>query len=695
MAKGAEKQRRKEMWKAEQARRDKQAATKERLLREQALRRARELAGNGPERPLAGLAKTEAAIKAKQQAAQAPAAQQAAPAKPAGPSRLNKFGGWLKAGVAGMKGYLAGKLTSKGDGEEKQKSPPSQLTGWIFFFVSIILYWFVDLATGYNGIDIGFFIGLGGADWLYKSGILTIIAIILAFQFIFSRPESGAEFKSDIFLDIVLAFVFIIARYSVGALYHAIFILGIWFFLLRPVKSRIDANRTLAILILIDFIGFSALEYLLSNTGFLGGAGIVANYVMFPIFSLYLLGYLKVYGKSGLASFLLFLIVVLYIFGFVRNSPQYQTLTSEIDLKQREEAWGFWKTSIFRTKEFAGMILDPLGCSSLMGVSSSDYEDCLRERQYDRLCAEYGRGTEEYENCIKQKQGLDVTGTTDKTIKEFTKIEFKQPKEFPKQVQKEFSPPIPMQLNIESPKKPVTIELSCKFKTAGEEFDGDVQPKKIEEIIGTKELTVLCDKPSDKEYKELKSYTVTYTAKVEGIETESTLTRLFVGKELDEKEKSSLLSLHELTQTESSKSAEEFAVFSFGIGTPPTNPFINNNPTQVIIGNIENLANGKILAIENIEVNLINHITLTPACLKSFTQSGNSLILKPEVKNKLVNLKTKKGERLFLLGCNLQIGSDLAETKDYVKRGFSSKMTYTYEITKEGKFTVAKNLAIT
>ncbi|GAF70909.1 unnamed protein product, partial [marine sediment metagenome] len=412
-------------------------------------------------------------------------------------------------------------------------------------------YYFVDWGTGYNGIDIGFFTNLGGIDWLYKSGILTIMAIIVVAQFVLAKPQSAEEFRYNLYLDVVLAFVFIIARYSTGALYHAIFLLAIYFFLLKPVKSRVSANKTLIVLILIDFIGFSALELLLTKTGFLAGAGIVASYVMFPIFSLYLLGYLKAYGRSGVASFFLFLIIVLYIFGFVKNSGfQYQTLTAEIDEKQREEAWGFWKTSLFRFKEFGGMLFDPVSCSMMAGTGG--YENCLRDRQYSRLCAEMGRGTEEYENCIKQKQGLDVSGATDKAIKEFTKIKFEKPKEFPKQIQKEFAPPIPMQLNIESPKKPVTIELSCKFKTGEEEFDGDVQPEKIEEITGTKKQTILCDKPSDKEYTEQRTYTVIYTAKIEGIETESTLTRLFVGKELEEKEKTSLLSLHGLSQTESS-----------------------------------------------------------------------------------------------------------------------------------------------
>jgi hypothetical protein len=637
-------------------------------------------------------------------AAPAPSKPAAVPAAtPAGPSKagqaaraagrgLLRAGGWLKAAGAGVGGFVAGRLTGGGGGEGP-KQPASKGVAWFFFFASLGLY-AMDWATGYNGIEIAFFTNLGGIDWLYKSGILTVFLIIFLFQFIFAKPKSQEEFRYNLYLDAVLAFVFIVARYSAGALYHAIFILAIWYFLLKPVKTRIDANKTLIVLILIDFLLFSALEYLFANIGFLRASGLIANYIIFPVFSLYILGYLKAYG-SKLGSFLLFFILLLYIFGFVRNSPQYQTLSAEIDEKQKEEAWGFWKTSFFRAKEFGGMLLDPIGCSSLMGVSHSDYENCLRERQYDRLCAEKGRGTEEYNNCINQKKGLDVAGTTDKTITEFTKVEFKKPKEFPRQIQREFAPPIPMQLDVESPKRPITIELSCKFKTDSQEIEGDIQPQDIEEITGTKKQTILCDLPDDVEYQELKNYRVTYTARIEGIETESTLTRLFVGKELDEKEINSLLSLHGLTVSESSKSPESFAAFSFGIGTPPTSPFIDDKPAQVLIGNVENLANGRILAVENIQVNLIEGITPTPACLRAFSQQGNLLVLKPEARDRLRNLALKQGERFFLLGCNLLIAQDLAQTTDYIKRGFSSTMTYTYEIKQEASFSVAKSFTIT
>ncbi|MBW2965551.1 hypothetical protein KY342_00440 [Candidatus Woesearchaeota archaeon] len=683
MAKGAEKQRRKAMFKAEQARREKQAATKERLLREQALRRARELAGGGPSRPLSKLAAKEAEIKAKQAAQTQP--KQVAPVA-TGPSRLSRVGSGLKSIGSGVGGFVAGRLTSKG--EESSSGPsgtPKVGLGWLFLFLSGLLYIFIDWRFNYNGIDIGFFFDMNNIDWLFKTGILMVLGVILAFQFILFKPKDNEEKKAAIFLDVVLAVVFILAQYNHGALYHAIFVLCMWLILIRPVMDKKSAYWTLSALILIDFVGINALGRLFEITGV---SNVALSYMVIPVFSLYLLYYIGVLGNSKLATAMLLIIVILYFSGFVKNSVQYEILAAELDVKQKEEAWSFWRTSITRFREGVGILWDPIVCSSFI-ARPGEHEECLRGRQIARLCSDKF-GTKEYNQCLSEKQGLDIGGATDKTIKEFTKVEFKKPEEFPKQIQKDFVPSIPMQLNIESTKKPVSVKLSCKFKTTGSEIQGITQPERIDKVTGTKKYTILCEKPSGEEFIEGRFYTVVYEAEIEGIETESTLTRLFVGKELDEAEKTKLLSLHSLSIKEPSKSAEEFAAFSFGIGTPPSNPFINDYPTQVIIGNIENLAAGKILSVDNIEVELIDGVTPTEGCSRAFTRVGDSLVLKPEAQIKLQNLQLTKGGKRFLLGCNLDIASYLAETEDYVKRGFSSKMTYSYTIKKEERFSVAK-----
>jgi len=626
---------------------------------------------------------------AKQTTTTVPKTQPVAPA-PAGPSRLSRVGSGFRKVGRGLK-YAGGKIkggygkakaahswaTGEGTGE------PNKLMGWLFFVLSLILYYLIDWRFSYNGIDFKFFIDMTNLDWVFKAGAFSFLLTLFVLQLVFKQFD-----KNALFLDIVAAIVFVAAQYSEGALFHFIFVLVMWFVLIKPMKEDISsAYKTLAILMLIDFVGISLIEKLFSLTGVMGET-VAVSYMIFPIFSLYLLNYLQVYGKSRLAAIMLSIIIILYVFGFVRTTNQYDLLTEELELKEREENWGFWKKSITRFSESLSMLWDPIVCSSYI-VNPAEHEECLMKRQIVRLCSDK-IGTDQYDQCLDEKKGLDIGGKTDKTIKEYTKVEFKKPEDFPQQVQKDFVPAIPMQLNIESPKKAVSIKLSCKFKTTGTEIAGMAEPARIDSVkIG--QNTILCSVPSGKELEEGKFYTVVYKAEIEGIETNSTLTRLFIGKDvLDDAEKNNLIKLHELSIKESSKSAEEFAVFSFGIGTPPSNPFINKYPTQVIIGNIENLANGKILSVDNIEVELIDGVTPAAGCLTAFSQSGNKLILKQDVKAKLTNLQLTKGSKRFLLGCNLNIASFLAETEDYVKRGFSSKITYSYAIEKEERFSVAK-----
>jgi hypothetical protein len=597
-------------------------------------------------------------------------------------SGLKKVGGALKKGA----GYAAtgaaagyGYATAERAGTQIGK-PPRKIAGWIFVFLSLGLYYFIDWQFGYNGIDIGLFQQMGGLDWIFKAGFLISFLIIAIVQFVVFKRVS----RSSLFLAGIFAMVAVLAQYSVGALYHFIFVMIMWWVLVLPVKEIDSAYNTLAVLILIDFVGFSLLKQLFQFTNVFQGT-VALSYMIFPIYTLYLLYYLQKWGDSKIATIAFCGILVLYTLGFVTNSPQYTVYAAQLEESPKvEEAKGFWGTALFNTYNFFAIMLDPLICSL---SDPTNHEPCMLERQYARLCRDKF-GTEEYEECIAQKKGLTVAGNIDKTIKEFTKIEFERPSEFPRTVQKEFPADIPMQINIESPRKPITIELSCKFKLGREEIEGEVEPAKIEEITGTKKQTIFCS-PME-EYKGGRTYTVVYEAKIEGIETESTLTRLFVGKELKEAEKGPLMSLHGLEAVESSKSPDEFVAFSFGIGTPATNPFIDDNPKQPLIGNIENKADGQILSVDDIEVSLIDGVSSTTKCEKNFVQQGNIL----KLKDTLGELTLRKGDKRFLLGCNLDVYSTLAETEEYVKRSFTSKITYSYAIKKEERFTTTQTVEI-
>jgi len=560
-----------------------------------------------------------------------------------------------------------------------------KLMGWVAFILSLMLYYFIDWQYRYNGIDIGFFTDLSNADWLFKSGVLTIFLLLLVFQIFLAKPSNSNEFKAAIFADMVLAIMFVLSRYSAAALFHLIFAVIIWFVFTRQTRDQASAYNTLTILILLDFLGFSALKYLFEFTGMAGGI-VVISAMIFPIYSLYLLHFLEVYGKSKLATFCLMIILILYIFGFVQSSDQYKDITSRLDAEDVESAKTFWKTAGERMSIFGSVLGDPLACIGKVG--SDEYDDCLKERQYERECRDKKKNLAEYQKCIEGKKLGEAQGASDSAVKDFTKVTFEHTDQFPKLVQKEFKIPIPMQLNIESPKKEISIILSCKFQKDKENITGIVEQSSLDKIIGNKKETVLCSMPSDKEFTPGK-YKVIFEAEIKGMETISRLQRLFVKNDISEERKSELLSLHSLSSSEPSKSPDEFAAFSFGVGTPSTTPFIDENPTQALVGNVENRAEGKLINIQEILIELVPGISPRESCLVSFEQRDNILAAKKEVLQSIKGL-SKKGDKRFLIGCNLDISPAVipSEFEEYYKREFISNMRYSYKIEKEGIFEV-------
>ena len=72
--------------------------------------------------------------------------------------------------------------------------------------------------------------------------------------------------------------------------------------------------------------------------------------------------------------------------------------------------------------------------------------------------------------------------------------------------------------------------------------------------------------------------------------------------------------------------------------------------------------------MEDIEISLIDGVAPTTKCEKNFEkQQGNIL----KLKKGLVDRKIKKGEKVFLLGCYLNVYSNLAEV--YVSKGENLK----------------------
>lgn len=576
------------------------------------------------------------------------------------------------------------------DKEERQQgiAGPDVVAGWIMLILSIVLYLSDIFVTSFNGIDAKWIFDLNILDYIMKTGVLTVFIIVIIFEFFLGGAKTRDEKIWAATYAAVWAFIFAVTAGSGGAILHLAFASVLWFFLIKPSASIPNGYKTITILIFLDFLLFTILEIIFESAGLTGSLWF-ANRLIVPIYPLYMLAYLRKYG-SKFAGILLALLFSSYVIAAITTSPQFQLFTATLEEEKKEEALTFAETSVRRFGEMGAILTDPLACLEHIGTPPK-YEVCLKEREYARLCVDK-KGTPEYELCLKGKRIGEVRGAEDITIKEYTKVEFEKTDAFPKQIFKEFAPPIPLQLNIESPKKPIDIFLSCKFKYGTEEINGTIESENpLKEVKGIKKETVLCKLPKTYEKGE---YKITFEAEIQGIETTARLTRLFVGKKITEKRKNELLALHGLKAIEPSRAPEEFAVFSISIGTPATTPTLDNSPKQPLIGSIENKADGIITSIkENLLIELVPGVTPTEACSTFFDQMDNHLKIKRDklrALNKLKNLeRIKKGSRPPVIVCNLDIAPELQEPgREYLKREFRSYIEYSYKIAKEERFEV-------
>lgn len=293
------------------------------------------------------------------------------------------------------------------------------------------------------------------------------------------------------------------------------------------------------------------------------------------------------------------------------------------------------------------------------------------------------------------KPELEITGMEDKTIKEYTKVEFVKTESFPSEIQQAFPQPIPIQMNAESPQKAIKIDLSCRFKTVGKEFAGIVKPKDNYYIKEPIKITLTCSIPGG--FEVAGDYYAVFEARVDGILTESRLKRLFVGENITAERENELIKIHSLENKEPSRSADEFADFSIGVGTPLTNPILKNEDEQPLLGNLINKANGMITGVKRIAIELPEDIGINEeyGC-EDFRFYNNELVFENEEKLRQIDFsRIKKGQKILLLGCFLKIPEYLRNTETAKERSFKSIMEYSYKIEAQQPFRVIPRMNIT
>ncbi|MFC1801683.1 hypothetical protein ACFLZB_04435 [Nanoarchaeota archaeon] len=214
---------------------------------------------------------------------------------------------------------------------------------------------------------------------------------------------------------------------------------------------------------------------------------------------------------------------------------------------------------------------------------------------------------EGYRNTLNPPQNLtqviERAGAIDPTIKEYTKVDFVQGEEFTREIYSKRYP-VPVQMEIESPRSTIDMEINCSFKAGTKVVPGSASPSQLTVLKGDEEEKVITCFPNEDLTKG--GWTVQMEAVVSNLETFSTLRRLFVGEKTTEEKEELKKAYFPRSEDYKAQHPNEFVRIGFLIGEPPTNPIIDDNDNPLLTATIENIGKGEIENIELIKITLPN-----------------------------------------------------------------------------------------
>ncbi|MBD3354630.1 hypothetical protein GF361_01435 [Candidatus Woesearchaeota archaeon] len=557
-------------------------------------------------------------------------------------------------------------------GKRKTSSKPTGGAG-MWFILAIVLYLLDLFLTRFNGIDVGLFLSrfvqLSPENMarLFLNGVVLVLAI----AYLVLKKPNKKEFLSFFLLLEVGSLIITLGGVDSGSIIHLLFAISFYVFYLYPVSGdKTTANFIASILLFIDFFGF----------------GILANYVNNPIISNRLIIPIWIYAiiittkeKPTWMNVMTFFIIIINVFAFWNGAVQLGRIEAGLEPEQVEEAKGFIAGSLKNIGDTWGSLMDPVYCSR-----QENYDECLNQRNAERVCSEYEAETEEREECINKALGKGV----EVEIKEeytATNIRFEELTDaaWYSDIPSNSREGIPMNVILESPiNNPVNIKLSCLFKTSDEnKIPGIINPSRAREITvkGKDKDLVYC--APDLPYPEQRSVTAVFEVTAEDITTTAVLERIFVGENIwmDSREKQEVQQATDSSPRESKASitGDEFAVYTFRIGA---DKLIYDKATLTFTGKYEDLKKekgGELLSIKKVLIDLREYgIIPSGNCEKEgyiITQDNN-----------IIWEGTDKPPRLT---CDLIVPEELKNIKDFEDYPieFKSEMTYTYKYTKQKK----------
>jgi len=348
----------------------------------------------------------------------------------------------------------------------------------------------------------------------------------------------------------------------------------------------------------------------------------------------------------------------------------------------------------------------------------SDISECVKERQqtaedtsYCKSVEKLDENTPQFEQCLKdrqeyrQKQQVQVVGSSDPTIKQPTRAELITDKFFPREVniypEDNYQVQYPIQVKIINPREQIfMVEVNCNFTKQGsskpESFSGIVTGGDKLSFPGagenqfaagyvTQSRTLYCNYPDNQILNG--SYKITFIANLSNVNTVSRLSRVFIGfKDATWRNNwitnNKILDTHFSNRNYASVSPEDFVRLNFAFGHSSDYPIIEANRSIVLNSMIENIGPGEITAVHDYAIKLSGfNIQESP----SATSNMNCLEGR--------DVPMPKGARkdIYLPGCLISsLPLDLTNPEMYIYREFEAEVNYDYLIKKEESIRVSR-----
>jgi len=585
----------------------------------------------------------------------------------------------LKAGamatgavVGGGAGAVIGKVSEGGD-------------AIIYIVLSIMLY-FVDIFTHFNGIkitDFSFFTVDFVNSFLWNG---VVLVLLIAYGVIY-KPDMR-NYMSFVVLVLTGSFIFFLGGFNYGGIFHAIFIIFLYIFLIRPTATDVaSANYMTAILVLFDYIGYGLLGFYLSNSKIANpdAAALLANRFILPVWFYYTLVLTHDQKKSWFTSLIIFLVICINVFYFAQAFGVIQNRTDVLTKAEIDQGVGFWKTGLVGMKDFYNKLTTSIKGSVDRGLTYATggyYEGVVEQNQKEPLgvfLEEINEQNMEYyeDDVISQWWTLKAR-TLDKEKKievalscfsDFNTDTVQEGKIYPDEFQN--SPKNLEVYNLEQ------RDIECRFK-------------EFQLAVGSRQISLFADFNFD-----TMAYLKRYFIDLETMRTMN-------------KEGIDILSYYKIVDQEPLSSCTAGPV-KLTIGGPsPLTGLTTSYDNKLRIGfNLEKLWEGKISKINNLTVYLPRGIEFDEdLCGSEFLSLGVQKLGEEEVNaykltDDAKNLSKRKDQDIITLNCRIKVDSGSVDdvlgitpitikyfrvTADY---NFTLEKTKTISVQREPGFSVS------